>query len=166
MCRPQVQKCINGPSKALLDQVFFFFFFFLTEIHSIGHNKQSQRMLRMAQIMLGKVPLLHNGLFGSAAFMYRHNVGLCAMSYCTQSMPVDIFWYYMVELAFYVSLTVSQFLDIKRKVRLPGITCFVGRGRGWGGGGGGGVFLFWRCVRGGHGGDLPLFARKTYECMQ
>lgn len=30
-------------------------------------------------------------------------------------MTNDVWWYYMIELGFYISLTFSQFLDVKRK---------------------------------------------------
>lgn len=33
-----------------------------------------------------------------------------------QVMTEDLFWYYIVELGFYVSLTISQFVDVQRKV--------------------------------------------------
>ncbi|CAF2648713.1 unnamed protein product [Rotaria sp. Silwood2] len=40
----------------------------------------------------------------------------CWLSYPNQPLTADIFWYYMIELAFYWSLLFSQFIDVKRKV--------------------------------------------------
>ncbi|XP_013382242.1 ceramide synthase 6 isoform X3 [Lingula anatina] len=39
----------------------------------------------------------------------------CWMGYPDQHVTDDVFWYYMLELAFYWSLSASQFADIKRK---------------------------------------------------
>lgn len=39
----------------------------------------------------------------------------CWYGYPHHSMTSDVWWYYMVELGFYTSLTFSQFMDIKRK---------------------------------------------------
>jgi len=35
-----------------------------------------------------------------------------------QNVEPPIYWYYMIELAFYLSLMFSQFLDVKRKVSM------------------------------------------------
>ncbi|CAF0983971.1 unnamed protein product, partial [Didymodactylos carnosus] len=39
----------------------------------------------------------------------------CWLSHPNQPLTKDIFWYYMIELAFYWSLIFSQFIDVKRK---------------------------------------------------
>ncbi|CAF5022907.1 unnamed protein product, partial [Rotaria sp. Silwood1] len=39
----------------------------------------------------------------------------CWLGYPNQPLTADIFWYYMIELAFYWSLLFSQFIDVKRK---------------------------------------------------
>ncbi|CAF1389224.1 unnamed protein product [Rotaria sordida] len=39
----------------------------------------------------------------------------CWLNYPNQPLTADIFWYYMIELAFYWSLLFSQFIDVKRK---------------------------------------------------
>lgn len=39
----------------------------------------------------------------------------CWYSYPHQSVDNDIWWYYMISMSFYWSLTVTQFCDIKRK---------------------------------------------------
>ena len=35
--------------------------------------------------------------------------------YPHHEVPGEVWWYYMVELAFYWSLSISQFVDVKRK---------------------------------------------------
>lgn len=39
----------------------------------------------------------------------------CWYSYPHQSVETDIWWYYMISMAFYWSLTVTQFCDVLRK---------------------------------------------------
>ncbi|XP_036227975.1 ceramide synthase 6 isoform X1 [Bactrocera oleae] len=39
----------------------------------------------------------------------------CWYGYPHQSISSDIWWYYMISMAFYWSLTVTQFIDVKRK---------------------------------------------------
>ncbi len=39
----------------------------------------------------------------------------CWLNYPNHPLTNDIFWYYMIELAFYWSLIFSQFIDVKRK---------------------------------------------------
>ncbi|XP_067638271.1 ceramide synthase 6 isoform X2 [Eurosta solidaginis] len=39
----------------------------------------------------------------------------CWYSYPQQSVSNDIWWYYMISMSFYWSLTVTQFIDVKRK---------------------------------------------------
>ena len=39
----------------------------------------------------------------------------CWYDYPFHSVPSDIWWYYMMELSFYWSLSISQFADVKRK---------------------------------------------------
>ncbi|CAF1252119.1 unnamed protein product, partial [Didymodactylos carnosus] len=39
----------------------------------------------------------------------------CWLNHPNQQLTKDIFWYYMIELAFYWSLVFSQFIDVKRK---------------------------------------------------
>lgn len=43
------------------------------------------------------------------------NIKECWYSYPHQSISNDIWWYYMISMAFYWSLTVSQFFDVRRK---------------------------------------------------
>lgn len=40
------------------------------------------------------------------------------MCYILQDLSPGVFWYYMIEISFYWSLMFSQFMDVKRKVRL------------------------------------------------
>ncbi len=39
----------------------------------------------------------------------------CWLNHPNHPLTNDIFWYYMIELAFYWSLVFSQFIDVKRK---------------------------------------------------
>ncbi|OQR79020.1 ceramide synthase 6-like, partial [Tropilaelaps mercedesae] len=39
----------------------------------------------------------------------------CWYNFPHHDMTNDVWWYYMIELGFYISLTFSQFLDVKRK---------------------------------------------------
>ncbi len=39
----------------------------------------------------------------------------CWLNYPNHPLTDDMFWYYMIELAFYWSLIFSQFIDVKRK---------------------------------------------------
>ncbi|UJR14933.1 hypothetical protein I4U23_001915 [Adineta vaga] len=39
----------------------------------------------------------------------------CWLNYPNHRLTNDVFWYYMIELAFYWSLVFSQFIDVKRK---------------------------------------------------
>ncbi|KAM7347698.1 ceramide synthase schlank [Cochliomyia hominivorax] len=43
------------------------------------------------------------------------DVKSCWYGYPHQSVSSDIWWYYMISMAFYWSLTVTQFVDVKRK---------------------------------------------------
>jgi len=43
------------------------------------------------------------------------NGNVCWYDYPYHHVPTDVWWYYMIELAFYWSLTFSQFVDIRRK---------------------------------------------------
>ncbi|XP_059622699.1 ceramide synthase 6 [Phlebotomus argentipes] len=43
------------------------------------------------------------------------NINHCWYGYPHQSVDNDIWWYYMISMAFYWSLTISQFRDVKRK---------------------------------------------------
>uniref|UniRef100_A0A336MAZ5 CSON008488 protein n=2 Tax=Culicoides sonorensis TaxID=179676 RepID=A0A336MAZ5_CULSO len=43
------------------------------------------------------------------------NIKECWYSYPHQSISNDIWWYYMISMAFYWSLTASQFFDVRRK---------------------------------------------------
>jgi len=43
------------------------------------------------------------------------NTEECWLNYPAHPMTRDVFWYYMIELAFYWSLIFSQFIDVKRK---------------------------------------------------
>ncbi|XP_055706310.1 ceramide synthase 6 [Phlebotomus papatasi] len=43
------------------------------------------------------------------------NINNCWYDYPHQSVDNDIWWYYMISMAFYWSLTISQFRDVKRK---------------------------------------------------
>lgn len=43
------------------------------------------------------------------------------LSLCAQPLTVDIHYYYILELSFYLSLLFSQFTDIRRKVRLTAV---------------------------------------------
>lgn len=43
------------------------------------------------------------------------NIDECWTNYPHQSVSSDVWWYYMISLAFYWSLMVSQFFDVKRK---------------------------------------------------
>jgi hypothetical protein len=39
----------------------------------------------------------------------------CWLNYPNHPLTIDVYWYYMIELAFYWSLVFSQFIDVKRK---------------------------------------------------
>jgi len=64
-------------------------------------------------------------LYYSAAFIYGivvlwdkpwlWNIQHCWYDYPHHEVPGEVWWYYMVELAFYWSLSISQFVDVKRK---------------------------------------------------
>jgi len=64
-------------------------------------------------------------LYYSSAFLYGlcclwnkpwlWDIKFCWYNYPHHDVPDDVWWYYMVELAFYWSLTFSQFFDVKRK---------------------------------------------------
>ena len=43
------------------------------------------------------------------------DIRYCWYHYPHHTISTDIWWYYMVELSFYWSLTFSQFFDVKRK---------------------------------------------------
>ncbi|KAI5642617.1 TLC domain-containing protein [Phthorimaea operculella] len=43
------------------------------------------------------------------------NIDYCYIGYPNQGVTNDVWWYYMVSLAFYWSLSISQFWDVKRK---------------------------------------------------
>jgi len=43
------------------------------------------------------------------------NIRFCWYNYPFHQMDNDIWWYYMLELSFYWSLSISQFFDVKRK---------------------------------------------------
>jgi len=43
------------------------------------------------------------------------NINECWTNYPHQSLTPDIWWYYMFSMAFYWSLSISQFFDVKRK---------------------------------------------------
>jgi len=47
----------------------------------------------------------------------RHHIYAFLSVWCCQHVTADIWWYYMLELGFYVSLILSLFMDAKRKVR-------------------------------------------------
>ena len=59
-----------------------------------------------------------------AALLKRHNHSLSnivlkyLLCVCTQPLTVDIHYYYILELSFYLSLLFSKFTDIRRKVRV------------------------------------------------
>ena len=43
------------------------------------------------------------------------DVSLCWADYPKHSMDRDVWWYYIIQLSFYISLSFSQFIDAKRK---------------------------------------------------
>ncbi|XP_013791341.1 ceramide synthase 6-like [Limulus polyphemus] len=55
------------------------------------------------------------GLFTLFSKPWLWDTRHCWYDYPHQSVTSDMWWYYMVELGFYWSLTFSQFMDIKRK---------------------------------------------------
>ena len=57
-------------------------------------------------------------IFGSIVMWdkpWLWDIKQCWYGYPHQSVTNDIWWYYMISMAFYWSLTASQFYDVKRK---------------------------------------------------
>ena len=46
------------------------------------------------------------------------DIRYCWYHYPHHAVEGDVWWYYMIELTFYWSLTISQFYDVKRKGNL------------------------------------------------
>lgn len=60
----------------------------------------------------------YNFLYGLSILWDKEwlwNIDHCYLGYPHQGVTNDIWWYYMVSLAFYWSLTMSQFFDVRRK---------------------------------------------------
>ena len=49
------------------------------------------------------------------------DIRYCWYHYPHHAVEGDVWWYYMIELTFYWSLTFSQFYDVKRKGNLPAV---------------------------------------------
>ncbi|CAF0714312.1 unnamed protein product [Adineta steineri] len=60
------------------------------------------------------------GIFLYGVIILKNKIWLwdtrhCWLNYPNHSLTNDVYWYYMMELAFYWSLLFSQFIDVKRK---------------------------------------------------
>ncbi|XP_068623595.1 ceramide synthase 5-like [Battus philenor] len=59
-----------------------------------------------------------NFLFGLCILWNKEwlwNIDHCYIGYPHQGVTGDVWWYYMISAAFYLSLTISQFWDVRRK---------------------------------------------------
>ncbi|XP_065195104.1 ceramide synthase 6-like [Sycon ciliatum] len=64
---------------------------------------------------LGYASLLVFGVWALKDTEYIMDTYKCWTNYPHEGIPTRVFWYYMLELAYYTSLTVSHFTDTKRK---------------------------------------------------
>ena len=53
------------------------------------------------------------------------DIRYCWYHYPHHAVEGDVWWYYMIELTFYWSLTFSQFYDVKRKGNIKEMTLYV-----------------------------------------
>ena len=52
------------------------------------------------------------------------DIRYCWYHYPHHAVEGDVWWYYMIELTFYWSLTFSQFYDVKRKGNIKKLTFY------------------------------------------
>ena len=53
------------------------------------------------------------------------DIRYCWYHYPHHAVEGDVWWYYMIELTFYWSLTFSQFYDVKRKGNIKKLTFYA-----------------------------------------
>ncbi|CAF1589532.1 unnamed protein product, partial [Adineta ricciae] len=96
----------------------------LSNHHKLSDNKQVKQSTRIGP--LGKFSestwrfTFYLSIFLYGAFILNNKSWLwdtrhCWLNYPNHSLTSDVYWYYMIELAFYWSLVFSQFIDVKRK---------------------------------------------------